>query len=333
MTDDAAGAAGALSSREIFVPNDDGWLLHLRRIVNPERLDPSRPPVLIVPGYGMNAFIFGFHPRGTSLARALADSGLEVWTVDLRAQGPSRPSGSTPSEPSLRAYADVDVRAATDAVLERTASTRGRVTLLGASLGGSIAYAHVALRPDHKVAGVIAIGSPLRWTRVHPLLALAFRSPRLAGSITVRGVRRLAETAVPAISRVPGILAPYMNTAHVDLTALPQLVRTIEDPHPRVNQDIAEWIRQRDLILRGVHVTRGLGNVDVPLLVVIANRDGIVPDEPALAAVDAWGGSRVDVLRVGDQDRWYAHADLFVGDYAPEDVFAPLNDWLRSQDL
>jgi hypothetical protein len=40
------------------VPNGHGWLMALRRVVHPTRLDRSRAPVLIVPGYGMN-LIFG----------------------------------------------------------------------------------------------------------------------------------------------------------------------------------------------------------------------------------------------------------------------------------
>lgn len=46
-------------------------------------------PVLIVPGYGMNSYIFGYHPRGDSMVKCLAARGLEVWTVDLRGQGRS----------------------------------------------------------------------------------------------------------------------------------------------------------------------------------------------------------------------------------------------------
>lgn len=317
-----------LTVSEHFVPNDDGWLLHLTRTVSDEALDPAKPPVLIVPGYGMNAFIFGFHPRGTPMAGTIAEAGHEVWAVNLRAQGPSRPDRKGAPGPSMRAYADTDLTAAIAGVLSRSESDHDRVQLIGCSLGGSIAYAHLALRPDHRVGGVIAIGAPLRWTSVHPLLGVAFKSPKLAGLVRVSNVRRFAKAAVPAIVRVPGVLTPYMNTSHVDLSTLPTLVRTIEDPHPRVNRDIALWIAQRDLVLRGVDVTRRLSGVDVPLLVVAANRDGIVPDATALSVLDAWGGKDIEVLRVGDASRWYAHADLFVGDHAPDDVFAPLIAWL-----
>ena len=51
---------------EFFAPTDDGWRLHLTRTLSPSCLEPSRRPVIVVPGYGMNGFIFGFHPAGRS---------------------------------------------------------------------------------------------------------------------------------------------------------------------------------------------------------------------------------------------------------------------------
>ena len=152
-----------LRRTEHFVSNDDGWLLHLEQAYDTEHLDTDKRPVAVVPGYGMNAHIFGFHPRGTSMQRALAKAGHEVWSVNLRAQGQSRALSASAPDPSLRAYADVDLSAAIDGVLAHTTTSRQDVFAIGCSLGGSIAYAHLALRPAHRIAGLITIGSPLRW--------------------------------------------------------------------------------------------------------------------------------------------------------------------------
>jgi len=54
----------------------------------------------------------------------------------------------------------------------------------------------------------------------------------------------------------------------------------------------------------------------------------MVPEATAMSATRAWGG-RVDVLKVGDQDNWYAHANLFVADDARSLVFDPMIGWLR----
>lgn len=317
-----------LNVQEHFVANNDGWLLHLRQAWHPDRYDPAARPLLIVPGYGMNAFIFGFHPRGTSMERALAEAGFEVWSVNLRNQGDSRATMPRAPGPSLRAWAEVDLMAATDAVVQRTRSKRDRVDLIGASLGGSVSYAHLALRPEHRVGAVVTIGSPLKWLTVPTLFRLAFASPRLVGMIPISGARRMAHTAFPLLAKVPRALDLYMNTSHVDLASAGELVRTIDDPHPRINRDIARWFQRQDLVLRGVNVTDALRDVDRPLLVVRSNRDGIVPDDAAVAALEAWGGDDIETMKIGDDVEWYAHADLFISNGAPEHVFAPITDWL-----
>ena len=106
----------------------------------------------------------------------------------------------------------------------------------------------------------------------------------------------------------------------------------VEDPSPRVNYEIACWIQQGDLVLRGVNVSERLAERRGDLLLVVANRDGIVPAATARSAMNVWGGS-TDVLEIGNDQRWYSHADLFVGRDAVEDVFDPLAAWLRSRNV
>lgn len=317
-----------LSIHELFIPNDDGWMLHARQVTSPQHHDPALTPVVIVPGYGMNAFIFGFHPRGTSMERCLAEQGLEVWSVNLRRQGPSRPTRSRAPAPSMRAYAETDLSALLDGVLARTHSGSGALDVIGCSLGGSIAYAHLALRADHRIRRLVTVGSPLRWDEVPPLFKAVLGSPALVARIPVVGSQPMARVVFPLFKYVPRAVSVYMNPSNVDLSAAGELTRTVEDPHPRVNADIARWFRDRDLVLRGVNVTRALANTQVPLLVVTSNRDGIVPDHAALSVRQHWGGPS-EHLVVGDDHEWYAHADLFIGNNAPSRVFAPIAQWLK----
>lgn len=316
--------------REQYVPTADGWNLHLKRTHSPVHFDPSTHPLLIVPGYGMNSFIFGYHPRGTSMERCLAEGGYEVWSVNLRGMGYSRPLGRKAAPVSLRGYAEVDLPAALARVVATTKTRADSAVVVGCSLGGTIAYGMLALRPDLPgIAGVIAMGAPLRWVDTHPLLRVAFRSPAVAGLIRFNGTQRWARRVVPLLQRAPGLLSMYMNSASIDMSQMSQMTATVEDPIPQVNREISLWIRDRDLCLGGVNVTQALGRVELPLLVVLSNRDGIVPETTALTAVDAWGGSEVDVLEVGDDVGWYAHANLFVADDAPSRVFEPIIRWLR----
>lgn len=319
-----------LARDELHPHTRDGWQLHLTRYFSPHHLDRGTRPVVIVPGYGMNAFIFGFHPRGTSLTRHLAEAGFEVWTANLRLQGDAKRLRRDAGEPSLRAFAEVDLPTAIDTVLHKTHTERKDVALFGCSLGGAIAYAHLALDAHAKVGALVSVGSPLRWVEVAPLLAVPARVPRLVSLVRTSGNRALARTLLPLLARTPSVLSIYMNAAHVDLSHAAEMARTVEDAHPRTNHDIARWIGARDMIFGGVNVTDALAQRKEPLLVVYGNRDGIVPEKTALSVVDAWGGKDVEVLRVGTDQDWYAHADLFIGNEAPAKVFDPVARWLRT---
>lgn len=321
-----------MNKAQHLISNGDGWLLHLEQAWSSE-LRPNANPVVIIPGYGMNAFIFSFHPRGTTLQRSLVEAGFEVWSLNLRRQGRSRPANNRSAPgPSLAGYAAVDLTACIDSIVDRTRTAESTVHLLGCSLGGTIAYAHMALTENPKVASVASVGSPLRWESAHPLLRAAFYSPRLIGKLKMKGTRRIARLALPLISRTPKLLSPYMNAANVDIAAAGELVKTIEDPDSALNEEIARWVNRKDLILNGINVTDVLSGVEIPLLLVLANRDGIVPTDAADSARGAWGG-RVDTLNVGDERQWYSHADLFVGNDAPKHVFDPLAHWFHGGEL
>lgn len=313
----------------ITVHNGAGWRLALKRTVCPSAFNADLRPVLIVPGYGMNGFIFGWHPGDRSMERCLAEAGFEVWTGTLRQQGDATPTSVNVEPPSLRAYAEVDVPALISAIVDATGTRHHTVDGIGASLGGSVLYAHVALVPDTPLRSVIAIGAPLRWETVPPLFKLAFRSRRVVGAVKLKGTQRMARAVFPLLARVPGALNIYMNTDHIDLANAGMLVQSVDDPHPVVNRNMASWFRARDMVLRGVNVTEALQQVqDRALLVVLANRDGIVPANAATSALKAWAGP-TDVLEVGTKEDWYAHADLFIAPEAPDKVFLPMGVWLQ----
>lgn len=313
----------------------DGWSLGLRRTTHrrpvPQGEAPQRP-VLILPGYGMNSFIFGFHPRGRSLEAHLAWRGHEVWSVDLRAQGRSRHHGPRPAAPfGLEQLALVDVPAAVDRVLARTATDAARVDLVGCSLGTTLMFAYAVHHPTAPTGSLVAFGGPLRWERVHPLVALAFKSPRLAGALPFRGTRALARALVPVLARVPSALGIYMNPASSDLSRLDEMVQTVEDPIPRINREISEWIAARDLVLAGRNVTVGVAGLSNPLFCVVARDDGIVPPETARSGFYASTARVREVLEVGGRGTPIAHADLFLSHDAHETVFDPLARWLANQ--
>ena len=60
---------------------------------------------------------------------------------------------------------------------------------------------------------------------------------------------------------------------------------------------------------------------------VVLHVERVATEATAMSAARAWGGS-VDVLRVGDERNWYAHANLFIANDAREVVFNPMIAWI-----
>lgn len=331
MPDMSAIAENKMKSVQHLVPNQDGWLLSLNQAWIPSRVETARRPVLIVPGYGMNSFIFSYHPHGVSMEEFLAEQGFEVWRVDLRGQGNAIRQGGK-DDFSLADLAVTDLTKAVEGVLERTRSTATQVDVIGASLGGSLVLAHAAVVHPHHLHSMIVIGSPVRWVKVHPLVRLVFASPMLAGAVPLRGTRRLAKLALPILARrTPWLLRLYMNPDASDIAAANEMLRTVENPNRHINREIARWIRDRDLVVSGVNVPETLKSMRHPLLAIVANGDGIVPEPTASFPYLQSGAEEKSLLTVGDDAMALAHADLFVSNRAQEQVFAPMSEWLVRQ--
>jgi polyhydroxyalkanoate synthase len=313
------------------VDNRDGWRLDIKQYAFPEKRDPRLRPILIIPGYCMNTFILAFHPRGTSLVEYLCGHGFEVFTANLRGQGDSERAEHGTRRIGFRELALTDLPVAIDFVLGSSACDQ--LHLIGCSLGGSIAYGYLAHHAERRlVRTMVAMGAPLRWDRAHPLVKVLFSSTRLASLVDLRGTRRLARAALPIAQRIPKLLSIYMNTAQIDLTRADELVRTVDDPHTHLNVQIVHWVRTGDLVVAGKDVAEALSRVDLPLLNIFANADGIVPPDAARSVGAHLGSKDIQHLEVGDARGWFAHADMFISDQAERWVFEPMARWLKERE-
>jgi pimeloyl-ACP methyl ester carboxylesterase len=229
----------------------------------------------------------------------------------------------------LEDLALTDLAAVVDAVLARSRAGGARADLIGASLGGTLMFMLAVLGSQERLGSLVALGSPVRWVKVHPAMRIAFSSPVLVGLVRFRGTRRLAELALPLLSRfTPWLISIYMTPAITDVSAAREMVRTVEDPNRFINRQIARWIRDRDLVIDGRNVSEGLARVTRPLLCVIASGDGIVPRPTAEFPYHQVGSRARRLLAVGDEQVSLAHADMFVSSEAHRRVFEPLARWL-----
>lgn len=316
---------------QIFQPsNGAGWRLWLKRAIDPEHFNPRLRPVVIIPGYGINSFIFGYHPTGVSMVEYLAAQGLEVWSVNLRAQDHTISEGGGKVY-GIRDIALSDVPAAIDCALENTQSRRRRPDVIGGSLGGTYVYTYLALRRDNPVASVIGLGAPLRWEEINPILRVVFSSPRLARALRLNHTRSLARYGLPLAARIPRLIHIYLHPEIVDLSRPDLLVKTVENPNPQLNEEICRWMINKDLIIDGINISERFREVTNPLYCMLANGDGIVPPATALSALALAGSKVKEQIIVGTDDIRMAHADMFICRYAQEFVFEPMAAWLLKQ--
>ena len=308
----------------VDVENGAGWTISLKRVASD--VESTHGPALIVPGYGMNSFIFGFHPNALSLEDYLASRGIETWSVDLRGMG--RAKNRSGSEDYGLADLVDDVGIAMETVLSRTKMKSKQIDLVGCSLGATLVFAHLALRPSSRVRSTVNFGGLVTWKKIHPALRVAFASERLAERLHIKHTRTMAGLALPVLAKhAPRLLAIYMNTESTDTSPVATMIQTVEDPHPHVNRDIARWVKNKELVVRDVNVSHALPQMHMRHMTVLAKDDGIVPAESARDVFDSVGANVKELLEVGGSPKM-AHADLFLANGVQDLVFEPLAQFL-----
>jgi pimeloyl-ACP methyl ester carboxylesterase len=318
-----------LFETEKFIADGAGWDLALKRVTTKEA---RGRPVLIVPGYGMNSFIFGFHPSGLSMEEHLASMGLEVFSVDLRGQGNARAREGASHNWGLGDLAVDDLGVAIERVLQVTRTGAKQVDLVGVSLGASLVFAHLACVPDAPVKCVVSMGGLVTWVKIHPIVRFAFGSPALAGRFKMKNTRALARRLLPIMAaRAPRVLGMYIHAQSTDISRADVMSQTVEDPHPRINRQIAMWIKNRELVVRGVNVSQAVPAMKHPLLCFVAKDDGIVPPETARWVYESMGSADRSIIEVGLPNVPIAHADLFVSKISHDYVFTPLARFLTER--
>lgn len=305
----------------------DGWRLPWCRFEPPGGAAAGTRPVVLVPGYAMNSFILGYHPTGPGLAEHLAARGLETWTVDLRGQGDScQLEGRAPFDMSDLALTDLPTMI--DAILEESATGAETVDIIGCSLGATYMFMYATWAPNARAARLVNLGGPLRWTGIHPAFRAAFGLAPIWSRLPLKGTRGMARRALPLLLKMPKLLHVYLHPAITDLSEPQELTRTIDDPIPAINRQIGRWVQHGDLIHGGRNLTEESSALTLPLLTVLANADGVVPESTACSAHNAMTGARRLLIRAGDHRTPMAHADLFISEHATKEVFEPMAEWL-----
>ncbi len=292
------------------------------------------PPVLLVHGFAQNRY--SWHSSKRSISAWLAARGYDVWNLELRGHGRSRDAGKGGAE-RFEDYVN-------DALIASEALP-GPAFWMGHSLGGAVLYgAATRAAPGAPEArgraprGVIGIGALFRFGRANPAMAFLTRAThalkdlpimgrfqvrtQLAGQLIGRlyGLSDATGYAVPLSGWWPGSLEPEILQERLengfDWTSI------------TVWQEMSRWAAEGR-----VDFEERWKSTDVPLLVLLGDRDHLLPPDDGRAAYDL-SGSQDRTLRIFDDwhdEVHWGHLDLILGKLAPKHVWPYLERWMRAR--
>ena len=173
------------------IRTSDGWDLGLHHLQGPQDLQRS-PPLVLCHGILMSRHCWLPPEDIPSLARSLARMGHDIWVVELRGSGASFAKNRKMQWTyDFADYIEIDLPAICAAV--REASGADQVHWVGHSMGGMIAYAHLATTEQPAFQKLVTLGSPVWLGRaVNRLPASLVDVPlRIVGSIDLGRLARV----------------------------------------------------------------------------------------------------------------------------------------------
>lgn len=284
---------------------------------------PSRPPVVLVHGFAQNRY--SWHTSSRSLVNWLAARGWDVFNLELRGHGRSRPEAMTEGE-RIGDYVDDVARLAR--------MFQGKAYFVGHSLGGAVIYGAATQAP---MAGVVGIGALYRFGQANWLLGLLARQSwenrafilrhltfrtRSLGWLLARlyAVSDIAGYTFPISGWWPGSVEPELLHE--------RLVRGFDWTSARVWLEMGRWAATGTF-----DYDEAWRHTDVPLLVMAGDEDHLMPPDDARVAYDHSGSADKTLVVLNDYEHevHWGHLDIILGRAAPRVVWPILEGWLRER--
>jgi len=312
----------------------DGWELtvHVRRAAH-RRFEE---PVLLCHGLAANRCTFDFEPP-YSLAHSLSEAGFDCFSVEWRGIGHSRPP------PRGRRWPDVtvDELIAQDgpALIEMALAQTGarRAFWVGHSLGGLVGYAVAQGPAGTKLAGLLALGSPVFFPP-DPLLRRLIHVGTMAA--WPRGFRNewLSRSLAPYLGHITLPLSDVLiNPKHI----LPPIQRKVyanmmASMSRNVLRQFQDWI-DHDAFRSfdgSVDWRAGLARLELPVMVMGGSADRLASPKNLRAQFELVGSpdKQIHIFGCERGDKMnYGHGDLLFGTGAPLEVQPEIRDWLAAR--
>ena len=362
------GTAGPWKGRiqTYYTDTTDGWTLQVDRF-QPNQPDPLANPVVFCHGLSYNNRFWDLTEK-VSLARYLAASGYEVWSVSLRGAGLSdqplasvlrkigtgslqpeflteahkrKLGGAAFSDYSVDDHINYDVPAVIRLVKAKTGAKK--VHWIGHSMGGMVMFAYLATHAQEAARDVdtfVAVSVPM--AMFHPLNKAMQLQVDNAAALKTGNV--FVSTSYDAfVAKVLGKLAPptisetlFLNRDNVDdgvLRLLAQWAQESISPG-QLDQLFAmaadENFYSRD---RKVNYTALLDRVNTPTFFLAGQLDNMANVDAVKFAYRQVSSQDKDFrlfARINNNQADYGHDDIIIGKHARQEVYPEILNWLQT---
>jgi pimeloyl-ACP methyl ester carboxylesterase len=324
----------------------DGWRLGVRRL-RPPCPDPSKMPVVLCHGMGLNATFWTI--TDDHMPSQLLEHGYEVFLFDYRGSGENAKVGplaainaclrETPflevgeTDWTIDEIVEYDVPAILDYVKKTTG--HDRVNWVGHSLGGMLMFPFLELSPESwRIANFVAMGSTIILTPAPQTGMLeANRKLRVLSSVASPGRlgRPLSFVKIKALAAIDHL---YYTESNVDRRTVSRFYGfTLEDMGRSALKQLDPYLEYGHFVsLDGsIDYADRLREVTTPILMVAGDGD-VMSDVPSTELTfQAIRSPDKSLIRFGQQEGHvadYGHCDLVWSRHAPREVFPPVIDWI-----
>jgi len=322
------------------VRTPDGWTIWLHRF-RPQGKERWDTPIVLGHGLMMNRWCWMLS-GASSLPRALAARGHDVYVAEYRGSGMSRPPDGGFGGWTIEEHVNQDLPALIHFVRTRTNSLG--VHWVGHSMGGIVGYAHACRAGESAgISRLVTLGSPVEFGHVHNVLG-PLGHPARSALRQVRHVRirRLMFLSLPFVALFPRLALRYSGSAeHLTLGERLALTRVaFEDgSSDLLSWFLDSWLRRELVCPRELSslTAGGFAELNIPTLVVAGEADQLAPPRAVRRAFDETEGIPAAYKLFGDPEAApevagpaLGHADLITGAVAIQHVLPLVAEWLET---
>jgi len=287
-------------------------------------------PIVIVYSLISRSYMFDLYP-GHSFVEHMCDLGYDVYLLDWGV------ADQADAANDLEMYAEDHLPAAVTAAQE--ASGSDAVILVGYCFGGTLSLLSMAARDLAGVVGLILMATPVDYHKLGLFTEILGPEARMNASDLIDGTGNVPASACRDFFNV---LKPTTKLA----ASVTFLERMWDDDYVKGYQAMGQWTRDhipfpgaafrqavRMLFRSNSMITNrvflggrrvDLGRITVPVLIIVAKKDHIVPTESALPAADLVGSQDVEVAALP-----FGHVGLVMGRAAAKQTIPTISDWIR----